>query len=528
MGTYRALRLGSIRPTRPACVVDVGSLGTGTYQVHLEARDVEDLHEVVARTSFAIGEVAPSPSPPVVRGPEPMETGARWLFAAGLGLLIGVVAVRTRLRDLPTARPVRLRRVAIAGGALVVVGRLTVLMARAVALGGPLVDGLGTVLRTSDAQRLVPLAVALGCVAVSELPNRAVWLDGPVRMRRDLTHRQLLGWFGVVDLAVLAAWGGHSALDGSLDALTVVAKTGHLVGLGLWIGVLAVVLAVHTGRVATRSALRTMSRTAVAGAFVTVVSGLLLASSLVVSTTALLATPYGVVLTAKTLMVAIGVLLGLAARRARTTRLARLELSVFAVVALLGAGIATATPAIDPGFTNRAHRAPVVQPARQVDDLLLQARAIPGRPGINTIELRIGETRRPNPGPVTAIEVRVGDDVLTAAPGADGLAYIEGVQLDEGENTVQATVHRADWPDGRTSLIVEADPQSYVHAPVVSSAPIGGVLTVAAGMLSLAGVGLVLHGRRRRIRSTRQVAPPPTAGSLGDAPIESRDAVEIS
>ena len=70
-----------------------------------------------------------------------------------------------------------------------------------------------------------------------------------------------------------------------------------------------------------------------------------------------------------------------------------------------------------------------------------------------------------------------------------------------------------DWPDGRTSLIVEADPQSYVHAPVVSSAPIGGVLTVAAGMLSLAGVGLVLHGRRRRIRSTRQVAPPATAGS---------------
>ena len=119
-------------------------------------------------------------------------------------------------------------------------------------------------------------------------------------MRRDLTHRQLLGWFGVVDLAVLAAWGGHSALDGSLDVLTIVAKTGHLVGLGLWIGVLAVVLAVHTGRAATRSALRKMSRTAVGGAFVTVVSGLLLASSLVVSTTALLATPYGVVLTAKT------------------------------------------------------------------------------------------------------------------------------------------------------------------------------------------------------------------------------------
>ena len=137
-------------------LVDVGSLGTGTYRVRVEARDLEDLHEVVARTSFAIGEVAPSPSPPVVTGPEPMETGGRWMFAMGLGLLIGVVAVRSRLRHLPMARPERLRRLAIAGGALVIVGRITVLLARVVALGGRPLDGLGTVLRTSDAQRFVP------------------------------------------------------------------------------------------------------------------------------------------------------------------------------------------------------------------------------------------------------------------------------------------------------------------------------------------------------------------------------------
>ena len=73
-----------VDPADPTCVlVDVGSLGTGTYRVRVEARDLEDLHEVVARTSFAIGEVAPSPSPPVVTGPEPMETGGRWMFADG-------------------------------------------------------------------------------------------------------------------------------------------------------------------------------------------------------------------------------------------------------------------------------------------------------------------------------------------------------------------------------------------------------------------------------------------------------------
>jgi hypothetical protein len=223
-----------------------------------------------------------------------------------------------------------------------------------------------------------------------------------------------------------------------------------------------------------------------------------------------------------------GVLLGLAVHRARETRYAHLELSVFIVVALLGAGIATATPAIDPGFTNRVQAAPTVQPARQVDDLLLQARAIPGRPGPNTIELRIGETRRPNPGPVTAIEVRIGDDVLTAVPGADGLAYLEGVQLAGGETTLQATVNRADWPDGRTTLLVEADPPLYVHGPVVSSARIGRILVATAGVLSLVGVGLALVGRRRRIRSGRNVAHALTASSTEEADREPRQVVEIS
>jgi len=247
-----------------------------------------------------------------------------------------------------------------------------------------------------------------------------------------------------------------------------------------------------------------------------------------VSITALVSTPYGVVLAAKTVLVAMGVLLGLAAHRARDARWARFELSVFAVVAVLGAGIATATPAIDPGFTNRLQKAPVVQPARQVDDLLLQARAIPGRPGPNTIEVRIGETRRPNPGPVTAIEIRVRDDVFTAVPDANGVAYLEGVQLRGGETTLQATVHRADWPSGRTSLMVEADPPSYVHAPVVSSARIGGFLAAAAGVLSLVGVWLALIDRRRRIRSTGNIATAPITSAIGDAEIESRQVVDIS
>ncbi len=85
-------------PADPARVlVDLESLPNGTYQVRLEVRDEEDLHEVVARTSFAVGEAAPAPSAPIVTTFEPMETAARWLFAAGLALLVGVVAIRSRV-----------------------------------------------------------------------------------------------------------------------------------------------------------------------------------------------------------------------------------------------------------------------------------------------------------------------------------------------------------------------------------------------------------------------------------------------
>ena len=513
-------------PTR--VLVDVGSLPTGTYQVRLEVRDLEDLHEVVARTSFAVGEAAPAPSPPIVTGPEPMETAARWLFAAGLGLLIGVVAVRTRQRHLPLARPERLHLLAVAGGVLVLLGRIGVLLARAVALDGSPLHNVGTVMRTADAKRLVLVVVALGCVAVSELTERVVWLDVPVRMRHDLTCRQALGWIGVVNLAVLAAWGGHSALDGSLDVGTFVAKTGHLVGLGLWVGVLAVVLAVNAGRPSLRPALSAMSRTAIAGAFLTVVSGLLLASGLVVSITALLSTPYGLVLVGKVGLVAAAVLVGLVGHRSREGRWSYLELPVLAVVVLLGAGIATATPAIDPGFTDRVQEAPAAQPARQVDDLLLQARAIPGRPGVNTIELRVGETRRPNPGPVTDVVVQVGDDLFTTTPDATGLAYLEGVVLAGGETTMNATIHRAGWPDGQTSLIVAADPPVYVHQPVGSSARISGLLLGAAGVLSLVGIGFVMRERRRGQRPTESGRRPPNVPESGNTDAAPRESLKIS
>ena len=504
-------------PTR--VVVRLGTLGEGSYQVRVTARDAEDLHLVVARTSFAIGQAAPAPSAPVISGPEPIETGARWIFAAGLALLIGVTAVRTRWPDVPIDRPRRLRSLALVGIALAFAGRLGVLVARIVSLGGPPLDAARTVIGTTDARRLALVVLALGCVAMIEQPRRAIWLDVPLRSNGHLTCRQALSWFGVINLAVIAGWGGHSALDGSIEPIAVLAKSAHLVGLGLWVGVLAVVLAVSSGATTRRSALVAMSQVALLGAVLTVVSGLVLASRLVVSVTALASTPYGVMLTVKIVLIAGAIALGATMQRAHRSRTSFGELAVLATVVLLGAAMATATPAIDRGFTDVASTEPTLQPAVAADDLLLQIRAIPAHPGANSLELRIGETRRPSPGVVTEVEVRSGDAVTTALPTEGGLVFIDGVDLPAGESPVQVIVHRRDWPDTTARLGVATDVPAWVHAPVVSSARLRAPLLALAAAIAVVA-GLVLRRRSVRPRaSARQghVVDRPEAVTSDDA-----------
>ncbi len=480
-------------PTR--VVVALGDMSRGTYQVRVRVRDLEDLHEVVARTSFAVGEAAPEPSPPIVDTAEPMEALARWLFAGGVALLFGVVAVRSSRRNIPLARPQRLGRLVLAGTLLVVLGRVGILLARTFSLGGSLIDDALTVARTSDSQRVVLVAIALGCVVISEMSTRALWLDVPVRVGRALTVRQALGWTGVVNLAVLAAWGGHSALEGPIEPLTVLAKSAHLLGIGLWVGVLAVAVVVNVGSSQLKTSLSATSGIAVTGAFITVVSGLLLTSRLVVSLTALAATPYGRMLSIKVILVLVVVMLGLMLRRSSHRRWPIAELGVMFVVVLLGAAIATATPALDTGFTEHDDTAVPVSPSLAVDDLIVQARAIPARPGVNTIELRIGETRRPSPGPVTDIEVSVGGDRYLSRPNADGVAYVEGVTLPDGESHVDARLRRRGTEDAPAALVVSTRPAVYVHPAFISSARIGRALVGLASVVAM--LGIALWARRR-------------------------------
>ena len=488
----------AVDPADPArVVVDLGAMPNGTYQVRVRVRDREDLHEVVARTSFAVGESAPDPSPPIVDDAEPMETAARWVFAAGFVLLAGVVAIRSAGRTVALARPTRVVHVVVSGVVLVIAGRVGILVARTISLRGNLLDDALTVLRTSDAQRLLLVAVALGCVVVSELPGRLVWLDVPVRLDHGLTVRHALGWTGVVNLAVLAAWGGHSALEGPLEPLTVLAKSAHLVGIGLWVGVLAVAVVVNVATPQLRPSLSATSSMAVTGAFLTVASGFLLSSRLVISLTALAATPYGRMLALKVVLVGLAAMFGLLLRRSTRGAWPAAELGVMALVVVFGAAIATATPALDPGFTDRDGAAASVAPALAVDDLLVQARAIPGRPGINAIELRIGETRRPSPGPVDDVDLEIGADRYVAQSNAEGIAYVEGVTLAVGDSPIGVVLHRRGTDDARADLVVSTRPAVYEHSVFISSAGIGGWLVGLAAIVSIVGIAVWLRASTR-------------------------------
>ena len=99
--------------------------------------------------------------------------------------------------------------------------------------------------------------------------------------------------------------------------MVALAKATHLLGLGVWIGVLVVTLVVNAGSGRTSAALGSWSRVAITGAVVTVASGFVLAGRMVVSITGLFATAFGQLLALKLLGIAVAVVAGLAHRRFR-------------------------------------------------------------------------------------------------------------------------------------------------------------------------------------------------------------------
>ena len=496
--------VGTVDPDDPSVlVVALPALGDGLYQIGFGVRDREDLHEVRGRSSFSIGDHAmAAPSPPPAPPAQPLETGARWLFATGLALLIGVVITRSRWPDAPVAYPRRLAQLTAVALGFVVAGRIGVISARAYDLHVGMFDGLSVVARTSDMARLPVVIAAVLCAVPLLTPHRFASLDVPLMVHRSLSIRTALAWMAVIWLALMAAWGDHSALRGSVEPTMVLAKAAHLIGIGEWVGVVVVTLLVNAGSGRTASALAASSRVAIIGAMLTVASGLLLAGRMVVSLTGLFATAFGQLLVLKLIGVAIVVLIGLTHRRWHRSAPAVIEAIVLVGVVLLGASMATAGPATGDAYRPAPSSTTSGTVNGQVDDMIVRLRAVPAQPGPNDLELNVVQTRRPATAPITEVTVTamttVGSQSWTVVPDDRGAAVITGVNLSEGADIINVAVTRSSLPAANVQLELTTKTARYYHPVIVSSQPVRlplQMLALAIGVLACAA--LISTSRRQ-------------------------------
>ena len=495
-----------------ALVILLPALGDGSYQIGFSVRDEIDLHEVRGRTTFTIGDHAVAhASPPLTPGPQPFETSARWTFAAGVALLAGALALRGRWPEVPVAAPRRLTWCTISGTVLVLTGRLGVIAARAADLDTGWTAALSAVARTEDVTRLPVFVAALACLVPVLLPRRWPWLDAPLRSGSSTSSRLVIGWVGVGWLALLAGWGDHAALGGSVEPGIALAKAAHVLGLGLWAGVLVVTLIVSAGSGRTMATLASSSRVAVVGALVTVASGFVLAGRTVVSLTGAFATPFGRLLMVKIGFLVVAVGLGLVQRRSGRVWRPTAEAVLLAVVVALGAAMATAGPATDDAYLPPPTEAAPPTITSRIDDLILRVRAVPGRPGANDLEVTVAQTRRPTValgGIRIDVDTPSGSRSWTIVPDERGAAVVPGVELPEGTSDLAMRFARAGLPDADGTTSVSTTALEYHHDPILSSQPIAGLLHAAAlGVALVTVLALLATANRRRLDERRIVRP---------------------
>lgn len=497
--------VGIVDPADPrVLVVVLPPLEDGLYQIGFGVRDREDLHEVRGRSSFSIGDHAMAqPSPPPAPPAQPLETGARWLFAAGLALLVGVVITRTRWPDAPVAYPRRLAALTAVALGSVVAGRVGVILARAYDLHVGMLDGLSAVARTSDLARLPVVFAAVLCAVPLLTPRRFASLDVPLTRDRSLSIRSALAWMAVLWLAVMAAWGDHSALRGTVEPTIVLAKAAHLIGIGEWVGVLIVTLIVNVGSGRTAAALAASSKVAIIGAMLTVASGLLLAGRMVASLTGLFATAFGQLLVLKLIGVIVAVAIGLTHHRWRKSAPAFVEAFVLVGVVLLGASMATSGPATDDAYRPAPTSIASGSVNGEADDLLVRLRAVPAQPGPNDLELNVVQTRRPATAPVTKVTVTAmttsGQQSWTVVPDDRGAAIVSDVNLSEGAEVINVAITRSSLPTSAVDLELTTKVARYHHPVIVSSQPIQLPLQMLAMAIGVLACAVLITTSRRQV-----------------------------
>jgi copper transport protein len=493
-------------------------LPANTYHIAWRTLSSDDLHVTSGTLVFGVQrQVTAAGAVPGPGGPGTRETVLRGLGLLGLCTLVGGAALALVAAGLARSGGAalcgRLLRVAAAGGTLAL---LTVPVQLAVQTSA----GTGALLlheATSGrglARELGP-AVLLGLV---------VWA------RRGIRAGQLpvvLAIGGTT--AVLSAWGtalsGHSSPGGGL--LGTLVGGVHVLAAGAWAGsvlaaAVALVPVLRTEPAQVRQILRTFAILAASCVALLTVTGLLMVGNQVATVDALLLTPYGRLLIAKVVAVAVAGLLGLRTFRRLRRRDGTVprrgllaEALVLGVVVILAGALASAGPARGPRFPANLPVAAEPQVTGHAADLVDTLQIRPNRPGRNVVSITVADTRRPAPAPLTGVSVQlVGPDgtqkVHPVTRTADGWTVAVDDIRSPGDWKVSVTVLRDGLPpvtDGHRWVVAPAN-QSGVGV-VVSAAVLRPVVTWLAVLVAGAATLSALVLRYRRRRSAVPAPPPP-------------------
>jgi copper transport protein len=429
-------------------LVDLDKLQRGAYILRYTAVDPADLHKTVGTISFGIGVAAPPSESGQQIDNSWLSIVARVVTNAALLVVVGAAVICLLLvskgrRDLGQAP-----RIGLVSAWLLAVGWILLLASDVATVGFDRVRW-GSLLLSSDPGRrtLVGLQLALGLWWAARLLER--------RPDRDV-QKFIVRIFATIafGFVVAAAYGGHAGIGGSF-VVGFLLRLVHLGSIGLWIGAVATMWLVSRRDPRMRALWPDVSRLAAVGLAATGASGLLLSGRVASTVTALLGTTYGKRIVIKfALLVVLAAVGGAAAwrvRRGAAPRRVSMELVAAGAALVIAALLAGSAPARGQQFEPVAVSTPQIATSN-VQDLTVSASIEPARPGPNLVQVRVLDTRKPSPGKIEDVVLRIigldGKTVAerTAAP-AGGLVEWSDVDLiNPGMFRVEVAVSRPSSP----------------------------------------------------------------------------------
>jgi copper transport protein len=559
-----------------AVTADLPPLRADIYRIAWSTLSSDDLHATSGVIVFGVQRTvlrqATTPSDPA---PNAIESMLRWISLIGVGTAVGAAVLvllllraRRALGDpvlAVTARAVRRRLIVIAA-----LGAATASVADVAALVWGVRDAqdpFTSALRLLDGsyggrwagRELAALGIVLACALAAR--GR--------RMDRDdsrAAYRAIV--VAGAGYAVAVAITGHGAGTAARHPFRLAVESVHVLSAITWVGALVAAAVVlfrpvssapgrpHLSHAALalirRAMLRRFGFVAAGCVAAMVVTGLLLAGERVASLDALAYSTYGRLLLLKLLLTVIGL------SAAATTALRvhpdvvplralsrvmslplRVALTVEAIAALTvlaaAATLASAQPA-----TGRiwSPSQPVIPLASATAGGLVETMQVaPNRPGRNFLTIDVFDSRRPAPGPISAVVVTLtGPDGQrnASAPAVDQGAgrwlVVTDAMSQPGAWRVALTVARTGLaPVDQSYRWVVTDPGLTTRQVVISDQPLKPVLDRAAGGLAavslLLALGVPVYRRGRR---SRRSAPPSGAAAAQVSPPNAADTAATS